>query len=596
MISINILSDDRQTSFGVLDIERAESIALKRSNRQFGWSKLETGRSTQFHVPANNHNNLVLNFANEADEDGVFMRKLLRCQMQYSGGKIDGTLAVESYDGESYGCVMYYGRDDTLAKIDGLRLADCPCSFKAVTWQKQGSGGTVYPANDVALNTAPIACIRYRNPWNESTSPLPANIDWTFVPSVNIKRFLTDILTNLGVSFFINISEHLWMTAATLNGADSVTGTVAKSSTVSGTIASALRPFIEWDADGMLYYRRGFLSSQYTPCWAIKAKQDIQLTFPADFPADFELVTYSGNKYNFLGDRYTDAFGLHGEPWAGRTLDIKAGTSFYIVREEGVINPSSSGSYVTGWIEDESPYSFDFTIARQGDIALGEAWRIQNNMPDMTLVEFMASVANLEGKVLFYDPEGDGLTIDSQDLNASKDLERVIEVQDVSRYVKDWGKVRRVSVEFDSEDYIPEGSQLKNTYDIENELIEAEAKEVIKFSEGLPFGSDNAVYIEDVTITGTTGKMKAKKWTVALDTLTEQADLPYMQRVSIATLGASANIAAMSTSVRLRVAMDIDDFVTLSDGAVLRWRGGQYVWTSADWVNGFAVLTLQYYG
>ena len=70
MISINILSDDRQTSLGILDIERAESIALKRSNRQFGWSKLETGRSTQFHVPANNHNNLVLNFANEADEDG----------------------------------------------------------------------------------------------------------------------------------------------------------------------------------------------------------------------------------------------------------------------------------------------------------------------------------------------------------------------------------------------------------------------------------------------------------------------------------------------------------------------------------------------
>ena len=217
-------------------------------------------------------------------------------------------------------------------------------------------------------------------------------------------------------------------------------------------------------------------------------------------------------------------------------------------------------------------------------------------MPDMTLVEFMASVANIEGKVLFYDPEGDGLTIDSQDLNASKDLDRVVEVQDVSRYVKDWGKVRSVSVEFDSEDYIPEGLRLKNVYDVENELIEAEAKEVIKFSEGLPFGSDNAVYIEDVTITGTTGKLKAKKWTVALDTLTEQADLPYMQRVSIATLGASANVASMSTSVRLRVAMDIDDFVTLSDGAVLRWRGGQYVWTSAEWVNGFAVLTLQYYG
>lgn len=595
MISINILSDDRQTSLGLLDIEKSESIAFKRTNRQFNWSKLETGRSTQFSVPANEHNNLVLNFANEPDEDGLFMRKLLPCQLQYSGGLVNGTLAVESYDGSSYGCVLYYGRDENLAKMDGLRLADCPCTFKGVTWQKEGQGGTVYPANDAALSSAPIACIRYRNPWIQSTSPLPANISWTYVPSVNVKALLLELLTNLNIPHALNISEHWWMIAGSMHGADSVSGTVAKTSMVSGSIAAALSNYLEFDTSGMLFYRGGLFSSQYTPCWGIKAKQDIQITFPNDFPTDYELIKVDGRKVNFIGDRYRDALGLHGDPWADRTLDVKAGTVFYIVREEG-LTPGSSGSYATGWVADESPYSFTFTVSRQGDIALGEAWYIQHNMPDMTLVDLLRSVANLEGKVLFYDPDGDGLTIDDQDLYTNKDLDRVVEVQDVSRFVKDWGKTRAVSVEFDSEEYIPEASRLKNVYAIENELVEGETVEVMKWSEGLPFERDGQVLVNDVTLSGTSAKFAAKKWTIAKDTLLELADIPYLQRVNIGTLGASANVADMSTSVRLRIVMDLDDFMALPDGCWFQWRGSQYVWTSADWVGGFAVLTLQYYG
>ena len=591
MININILSDDRQTSLGLLDIERAENIAFKRTNRQFNWSHLETGRSTQFKVPANDHNNHLLNFANEPDEDGLFMRKLLACQMQYSGGLINGTLAVESYDGSSYGCVLYYGRDEILAKIDGLKLSDCPCTFKGVTWQKEGGGGTVFPANDAALPSTPIACIRYRNPWIQSVSPLPANISWTFVPSVNVKAFLNDVLTNLSVPHNLDISSHWWMIAGSMHGADSVSGTVAKTSMVSGTIDVALSPYLAFDTTGALYYRNGLFSSQTTPCWGIKALQDIQLTFPNDFPNNYQLVTRKG-KYNFLGDRYQDAFGVHGEPWAGRTLDITAGTVFYIV---AMFDPYH-GSYATGWTSDESPFSFTFTVARQGDIALGEMWKIQNNMPDMTLVDLLRSVANLEGKTLFYDADGDGVTIDAQDLSYRKDLDNVVEVQDVSRYVKDWGKVAAVSVEFDSEDYIPEASRLKNVYVIENELVEGTNAETILFSEGLIFDNSGDVLVNDVTLDGTNAKFAAKKWTIARDTLTELADLPYLQRVDIDTLEASAIVARFSTSERLRVIMDLDDFMALPDTAYFVWRGNQFVWTSADWVGGFAVITLQYYG
>ena len=120
--------------------------------------------------------------------------------------------------------------------------------------------------------------------------------------------------------------------------------------------------------------------------------------------------------------------------------------------------------------------------------------------------------------------------------------------------------------------------------------------ETILFSEGLIFDNSGDVLVNDVTLDGTNAKLAAKKWTIARDTLTELADLPYLQRVDIDTLEASAIVARFSTSERLRVIMDLDDFMALPDTAYFVWRGNQYIWTSADWVGGFAVITLQYYG
>lgn len=595
MININILTDDRQTSLGLLDIEKSENIAFKRNNPQFGWSKLDTGRSTQFSVPANDHNRLLFDFADEPDEGGLFMRKLLACQLQYSGGIIDGTLAVVTFDGSSFGCVLYYGRDATLATIDGLRLADCPCTLKAVTWEKENNGGTVFPANDAALTSTPIACIKYRNPWILSTTPIPDNIAWTYVPSVNVKALLENILTNLGLPYALNISTQWWMIAGSMHGADSVTGTISKTTMTSGSMSLALAPYLAFDTSGALYYRAGLFSAATTPCWGIKAKQDITITFPNTFPNYYEFITVKGKKVNFFGNYYKDRFGTHGEPWAGRTLEVTAGTTFYVVREQGV-GGGSQGSWATGWLADESPFSFSVTVARQGDLTLGEDWYIQNNMPDMTLVDLLRSVANLEGKFLWYDPDGDGIAIDDQDLSFDKDLERVVEVQDVSRYVMDWGRVRRVVVEFDSEDYIPEESRLKNLYVIDNELVEGDSNEQMRFSEGLIYADKTDVFVKDVEINVSNAKMVAKKWTIAKDTTTEMSDMPWLQRVAIGTLNASANIAARSTSVRLRAVMDLDDFMRLNNFTVIRWRGSMYVWTSMDWTSGFAVMTLQYYG
>ena len=90
MIRFNIIATTG-TELGYLD-GTPDSVSFKRRNKQFFWAKMEMGRSTEFQVPATDHNRILLGFGNDPEEYGEVFRYPLRAQMQTSGNAITGNL------------------------------------------------------------------------------------------------------------------------------------------------------------------------------------------------------------------------------------------------------------------------------------------------------------------------------------------------------------------------------------------------------------------------------------------------------------------------------------------------------------------------
>ena len=84
--------------------------------------------------------------------------------------------------------------------------------------------------------------------------------------------------------------------------------------------------------------------------------------------------------------------------------------------------------------------------------------------------------------------------------------------------------------------------------------------------------------------------MTAKRPTLAISGNGE-----YLDRVKLFGFDANATIANASTSVVVRVLLDLDDFLRMEKDAFLVWKGVGYVWTSMTWSGGIATITLQKY-
>ena len=584
MIRINI------NGVGFLDFDPKTNISFKKKNVQFLWSNIETGRSTEFSVPATDYNRKLLGFADDTVEYGNIMRCSLDCQMQYSYGVVDCTMIVKKYDGKRFGCVLYYPMSEDLRRLNNLHLDDCRCSLAGLTWNDDN----YHSADDPALPSMASAIVEYYGSYTKDGG----GVRWTYMPSLSVKLYIENILNNLGIGHDLDIPTSLRIVSPTIKGASEVTGTIAKTGLEAGTIDASLQPFFEFKTDAELKWWSDFFGIGHTvDCWAIKPKVDVDITFPSDFPDDTELMYRDGNTYYWCTDRYygTDyntigqmtGGGWHGEPLANRTVSLKAGRWFWFLKGGWFWYDSG---YYTGWKQDKSPFSFTLKVARISNISLGETWSPVYNHPNMTVIDYLRSVALLIGKELYYDYDTKRIVIQSQDVGSTmrKTLDQVVGIDRISRNVIDWGDGTGVEiVKFDSEDYITDN--LKSRYAIPNETLEGSVENVIKFSEGMnnEDGSDN-VFIKDTEFSTSPPNITAKKWTIA-----KSGSGKTLKRVSIQNYEENGQIANLSTCLVVRVKMDLHDYMDLKRDAMFLWRGSVFVWTSINWSNGIATMTLQ---
>ena len=572
MIRFNIIGT------GFLDFTDKGGISFKTENPFFRFSDISLGRSVEFSVPATDRNRLMLGFGEDPAESGTMLRANHQCQMVYDGGEMMGTLSVTAYEGNSFKCVFYIDVAPWIATMQSLKLSDCPTSFN--------KGGIVWgstPAIDANLADPAfvVQILRYEN----GMPVEPAG--WQLCPSVNIKEFLANIFLNLDIPFSSTLSDKYWMVAGSMSGGGEDSVTFSATGTLSVGITQTQGYFSVVDID-IEYARAVFFGALVgggsVPTKGFKATQDVDVTFSQSVQKPLFLVKWN-SKLKLCevlgGSGLAPIAGI--EPLDGRTISVKKGDVLFFA--ENAMVSFDSGGTLYGWKDIAYPMNETTTVSRSEELTYDETWYIRNNMPDMTLFEFLKSVALAAGLELKIDANGVSLSNGSYGSEIIS-LDNVVSVDRVERIVDAWGKdTKRAFVDFDSDDYVTD--KIIVGYDIDNQTRQGESSHTSKFSEGNV--GTNGILIQDVEVTNNVAKFKAKKWTIAYvdDAYT------YLQRIPLPDAVGYDDIAINSTCMVARMATGEASLFALIPQTVFIWRGSAFVWTDANWSGGIMTLTLQ---
>ena len=573
MIRFNIIGT------GFLDLEDTGGIAFKTENQHFRFADISLGRSVEFSIPATDRNRMLLGFGEDPAESGDMLRVVHGAQMVYDGGAKMGSLSVTAYEGNAFKCVFSIGNADWLERLQDLKLSDTGFDWpKGVSW---GPSQMVIDAN-AADPTEGALIVRYDNGTLGAGS-----LQWQLVPSVNVKQYLIDLFATLGVPFSSNIGANYWMVSGSLKGGLTDVVTLASTAVDNATVTQSQNYLdvididVEW-ATSIVF--GAYVGGGSTAAKGFKALQDITMKMPSAMPAGCYLVRWSERlgKCEVLGGVSTGGIG---DPLDGKTFNIKAGQVFFFATKG--FYADNLGDAFVGWKDTYHPFSFSCTVESDGSLPAGNVWYLRNNHPDMTVFEFLKSVALATGLELTIDGDtGVTLAPPQYGVSTMKPLLNVLSVDSVSRRVEAWGNDTHDSVVgFDSEDYVTDF--IRSGYSIENEQLQAETEHKAKFSEGNV--GTNGILIRDVDDSSGTPKLTAKKWTICYADPNEA----YLQRIATPSPVGYDDLAANSTAMRVRCALPLAEFFSLQPSTVWVWRGCAYLWTDASWSDGVLTMTLQ---
>lgn len=167
-----------------LDVDKSLALSFTKKNILFAFDDVEIDRTISFSVPATANNNRIFELANNFANAGGYARAQMPCQLQYSGGVIDGRLHINECEaGGAYKCILTIGE---LLPLKRLREAGTLASVLETgtgwpytfTWEKTGNY-----EGDVVPNSTYIRCSNYNH--NYQLVPRPR------IPSYNLGYLLT---------------------------------------------------------------------------------------------------------------------------------------------------------------------------------------------------------------------------------------------------------------------------------------------------------------------------------------------------------------------------------------------------------------------
>lgn len=562
-----------------LDLYENTGIQLKKENPLFAFDKLSCERTTQFKLPCTPTNDRVFSLARIPAYSGEGMRRRFAATLVMGTIIKNGYLYVASFDGKDYAAIFVTGELVGLQAIKNLgklsELVDFgnayvdlgtsgtaadpndETTWLAVNYEKEKAADVIHPS--IHLGSLYHAIVTAQGIHAESMTALLKTMR---IVVGELKGFPATDIEFTGVGKTMSESSYVLAYECTLNAMQNMfTKTQAHVQLQLSTASSTS-------------YQKG-LVEEYI------ALQDIDISFPSDWN-DNNYIGYFSTEYayhisnfTFYGDRSFDATGAGaGESLKGRKISLKKGDKFVIINNRSYRSARSGNITYQGW---------DFTYMHVGTTTAsvsvsgkvpseniaGTRVRLQDNLPDITFVELLKTIAALTGYMLNYTDAG-GVTFEDMRFEQwnVKYLENLLEVGEVKRTFADY--VQRNIVRYN------EGLAMAKAYTIDNDNLESEKDlQVIPFGEGESSG--NWLYLKsdfkDNTMSSTAAGTKLQQRTIRKNTGLQ-------------------DLCDASTQIKVKCRMAMLEYDAITAKTLMQIRGTQYVWTSSVWQKDTAEFTL----
>jgi hypothetical protein len=340
------------------------------------------------------------------------------------------------------------------------------------------------------------------------------------------------------------------------------------------------------------------------------ASQSVTLSFPAGFSDDYFLVSFPATAaqdpeddpnvykeeitpgvygslpgtigvflggYSFKPNQVTDGVTTSGEPLAGRTVEIPAGTPFVLLNRLDFENYISSGQF--GWY---TPFRAGdvVTYVQERDAEPNDVIPIYGNIPDWNIIDLLKLYAALTGSVLTYS-ETRGIIFDN--LNSgwnTIEIKNIISIQNVERRFGNYAQ--RNYVRFKGDETQSQSDKIEMVYTIINDNItEENTLQEFPMSEGCRISGDSKLLVRN-----TEEELAPKEYTLGVYYNN------YLRRVSLTRNTVIQNLCNSSTEIQAQARMSMHEYMQITEKTILLLQGTKYVWTSKRWDNNTGVFKL----
>lgn len=574
------VSGQQTQSWKRLELSADTELAFTARNILFAFDNIECERTQEFTIPATMYNERVLfEFAGEPYFRGQSMRVRLDAEVQDAGRAYGGILYVDRYEKGNYIAVLIVGDYIALKRLSELgKIADVVECPEVAVVRASGDGISADTTGNDIWQSAAYAGYRVN-------------------PSISIRWLLDRIAASTGVDIQhgITTNERIISTAEPMQAETLRFVRVPKEGSrwkpynedldvldnmyVQG--GSLVQNLFRSDVTGSLYAR--FQSRDlYGYVEQFVCVQNMTITFGGEFPDDVYMIQLNGMQLTWYGGRSFDKLQggqvvRTGEPLRGRSVEINRGDKFVFVKEDDMLTPTTTDG---GWY----PFLLDRltveVIVEGRDVGVGDAVRLQDNLPDMTVIDFVKAIAYMNGASINYDRNTNTIVFDKLEDMSGREIDlsdRIIDFGTLRRTFSDFAQIS--SIVYDSDSNIPESERVSSDYLVGNANIEPH-KDLAKipFSEGRDAGGGLVGVYE-----GT------KKQTVGFQ---ERAGETYLRRTESRLNTSIATLCYASTTVEVTAFLERWEIDRITPKTTFLIRGVRYVWTNIEYSGRNARLTL----
>lgn len=546
----------------LLDLKQGTKLQFKKSNILFAFDDIECERTMSFDIPDTPNNEVVLGFAKDPAFAGTGMRQRLTATLMDGIVVKQGHLHVDSYAKGSYKAVFVTGE---LVGLQAIRDAG--------SIAEQYKNSTDY----VEYNTTVLP------PSSVNSEILWANIrqlseDGAVKPSLYMGKAIKDTLDALGASYILPSDLTRIVVAKPQGfqerackfrrfpGQNHVEGAEWADVEVGNTGESALcaRLFtheqvaIEWneyDSGGAI------ISTIHGTVECLKARQNVKIAFD-NVPADI-FLSYDTATPNPV-------------PLANTEITVDKGRSFFFYRNsEFILDPNYGYSFTQTFDVDARVRSAN-SDPEDGDIIM-----LADNVPDVTAVALLKTMAAMHGQVLIY--EAGVVKFDNVQYTTFPLADMTDSLLTIKTLTRTFGSYARTNIlKFKDAEWVLPSERITVAYTVPNDNIEEHSVLLdAPFSEGGADIANNAyLYLRND----------------ANDFVFGDAD-PLQSGYSLVRVRFRKNIhiqqlCTTSTTIDVQVAMTLFEWEALAPRIVIHLSGKRYMWTAGTWQQGVATLKL----